>query len=222
MNNLKERIEGNKIIIALDGLSKSEALEIATLLKGKVWGFKVNDLIFEDSNVISQLKKFGNIFADVKLYDIPNTVGNSVKKISDKGADIITVHASGGIEMMKEAKKRSGGSKIIAVTILTSKKQVKSNDSYIDRLTRDALEAQLDGIVCSGLDLKTIARIPKMKSKLKIVPGIRPHWYGTKDDQKRVVSPREAIDLGADYLVIGRPIIQTPNPLESLEKILDE
>jgi orotidine-5'-phosphate decarboxylase len=180
-------------------------LSIAKILKGLVWGFKVNDLLYENVSIIRELKKYGGVFVDVKLYDIPNTVANSVKRLSKAGADIITVHASGGIEMMKSAKKNSGKSKIIAVTILTSS-SLNSPNQQVVKLAKEAIEAGLDGIVCSGHELKAVNRLSGIKSRLKIVPGIRPKWYKAKDDQKRKMTPNEAIKLGADYLVIGRPI----------------
>jgi len=210
---------GNKIIIALDGISGKKALGIAKILKGMVWGFKVNDLLFEDPKIIGKLKKYGKVFADAKLYDIPNTVANSVAKLSRVGADIITVHASGGIEMMQMAKLNAGRAKIIAVTALTSN-QVNSKD--VIPLARDAIKAKLDGIVCSGQDIQYIKRIPESKSLLKVIPGIRPLWYKNRDDQKRIVTPREAIKLGTDYLVIGRPILKSKNLTESIQKLKAE
>ncbi|MDP3730979.1 MAG: orotidine-5'-phosphate decarboxylase [bacterium] len=194
---------GNKIIIALDGMSEVEALRIAKLLKGKVWGFKINDLLFADPGIIKKLKKFGNVFADAKLYDIPNTVANSVRRLSAVGADMITVHASGGIEMMRAAKENAGHSKILAVTVLTSFKG--SQNKIVLKLAREAEKAGLDGIVCSGHELKYVSKLPL----LKVVPGIRPKGYNRKDDQKRTVTAEEAVKLGADYLVIGRPIINS-------------
>src|SRR3989338_11221623 len=98
----------NRIIIALDKISIKESLKIARDVTGLVWGFKINDLLFEDMKIIPWLKKFGRVFADVKLYDIPNTVSNSVKKLSAQGANIITVHTSGGVEMMRAAKQNAG------------------------------------------------------------------------------------------------------------------
>lgn len=206
----------NKIIIALDGMSSAEALRFAKKLKGSVWGFKVNDLLFSDSNIIRKLKNFGKVFADAKLYDIPNTVANSVKKLRDAGADIITVHASGGVEMMKFAKKNVGKSKIIAVTVLTSQNK---NSKEVAKLTQDAIKAGVDGIVCSGTDLEIIKNISGSVKLLKIVPGIRPIWYKSKDDQKRKVTPVEAIKLGADYLVIGRPITFAKDPVKAVLKL---
>ncbi len=203
----------HRIIVALDGIPEREALRVAKMLKGQVWGFKVNDLLFGNIAIIRQLKNFGGVFADAKLYDILNTVANGVNKLSRAGADLITVHASGGIEMMKAAKQSAGKSKILAVTILTS---MKTNSKEVLRLTRDALKANVDGVVCSGHNLLLIRRIIGSKSLLKVVPGIRPKWYKNKDDQKQTILPEKAIQWGADYLVIGRPILNSKDPLQAL------
>ncbi|MFH0755249.1 MAG: orotidine-5'-phosphate decarboxylase [bacterium] len=206
----------NKIIIALDGITEKKALQIAKLLKEYVWGFKINDLLFENIKIIQKLKKFGKVFADAKLYDIPNTVSNSVKRLSKAGADIITVHASGGIEMMKSAKQNAGQSKIIAVTVLTS---FKKNSKKVISLVKNSIEANVDGVVCSGHDLSAIRHIPNSQSLLKIVPGIRPIWYKKKDDQKQIITPDESFKLGADYLVIGRPILDAKDIVKALLNI---
>lgn len=208
----------NKIIIALDGITIKEALKIARKLKDSVWGFKVGDLLYDDSSIIFKLKKFGHVFADVKLHDIPNTVGNSVHRLSRAGADIITVHASGGIDMMRAAQRNAGKSKIIAVTILTSQKE-KNTTKKVLKLAQNARKAGLWGIVCSGQELKALNRVPGIKKMIKVVPGVRPVWYTKKDDQKRKITPSEAIKFGADYLVIGRPITGAKNPLKALGKL---
>lgn len=207
-----------KIIIALNGIPPRRALATARKLKGSVWGFKVGDLLYEDRSIIFKLKKFGSVFADVKLHDIPNTVGNGVRRLSRAGVDIITVHASGGIEMMRAAKQNAGKSKIIAVTVLTSQKEKNINKKVL-KLAQDARKAGLWGIVCSGHELKTLNRAAGIKNMAKIVPGVRPAWYKKKDDQKRKVTPREAINLGADFLVIGRPITGSRDPLLALKKL---
>lgn len=210
-------MNNKKVIVALDGITQEKALKIAKSLSGLVWGFKINDLLYENISIIRKLKKYGNVFADAKFHDIPNTVANSVRKLSDQGVDIITVHASGGIEMMKAAKKNSGKSKIIAVTVLTSSKL--NFPTEVLRLTKKTIEAGLYGIVCSGHELKSIVRIEGIKGHLKIVPGIRPSWYKEKDDQVRKMTPDEAIRLGADYLVIGRPLTKSKNILKTLQNI---
>lgn len=210
-------MNSKKIIVALDGMNARQVLSIARTLENKVWGFKVNDLIFDDPNIIKKLKVFGNVFADVKLYDIPNTVANSVKKLVSQGSDIITVHSSGGIEMMKSAKLNSGKTKIIAVTVLTSK--ILKNKQEVSSLVKDAIKAKVDGVVCSGHELRQIKGLQGSKKMIKVVPGIRPTWYKQKDDQKRKMTPETAIELGADFLVIGRPITQYKNKKDILKAV---
>ena len=204
------------IIIALDGISRKEALAIANTLKGLVWGFKINDLLFDDIEIIKKLKKFGRVFADAKLHDIPNTVANGVTRLSKAGADIITVHASGGIEMMKAANKVAGPSKIMAVTVLTSRKGNMRN--AVLKLAQEAQSAHLNGIICSARELKYLSHV----KLLKIVPGIRPTWYTSRDDQDRTGTPKEAILAGADLLIIGRPITKAKDPMKAIKKIIAE
>ena len=206
----------NKIIVAIDGISEKEALRMARILRGYVWGFKINDLLFENEKIISKLKKFGNVFADAKLHDIPNTVANSVRRLSRAGADMITVHASGGMGMMKAAKRNAGQSKILAVTVLTSR---EADFRKAVKLAHESIKANVDGIVCSGSDLLAIRKIPRSKFLLKIVPGVRPSWYKKKDDQKRIITPEKALESGADYLVIGRPILNAKDPIKAIMDI---
>ncbi len=207
--NIKNAM-AHRIIVALDGISEKKALSVAKKLRGLVWGFKVNDLLFGSPGIIKKLKKYGKVFADAKLYDIPNTVSNSVKRLSTLGADIITVHASGGVEMMRAAKKAAGKSKIIAVTILTSHKE----RTGFNKLLKDAQTAGVDGIICSAYELKFVKG-----NLLKIVPGIRPGWYKKKDDQKVTITPKEAIRLRADYIIIGRPILDARDPVKAFMAI---
>lgn len=211
-------IESSHIIVALDGMTSKKALQIAKKLHGHVWGFKINDLLFEDPAIIRALKKYGKVFADAKLHDIPNTVANSARRLAELGADIITVHASGGKEMMRAARHAVGKSKIIAVTILTSQKNASRRK--VLTLARDAVAARLDGIVCSGHEITAVKKIKGIGKRVIIVPGIRPSWYKKKDDQNRTITPERAISLGADYIVIGRPITESRDPLRALKSII--
>lgn len=211
----------SRIVVALDGVTLRGALDIASRLKNKIWGFKINDLLFEP-NSIPKLKKFGRVFADAKLYDIPSTVARSVARLERAGADLITVHASGGVEMMKAALRQAQGTpkhkrtKILGVTVLTSKSSVNKKEFL--KLAANIKKAGLDGVVCSAHELKYLR-----KSKLlKIVPGIRPKWYDKSDDQSRKATPQEALKLGADLLVIGRPIVRSKEPAKAVNKILEE
>ncbi len=216
----KYKFDSNRIIVSLDGMSVNKSLNIARILKGKVWGFKINDLLYEDLDVIKEFKKYGKIFVDVKLYDIPNTVSNTINRLSKLHIDIITIHSSGGIKMMKAAKSASKKSKIVAVTVLTSK-ELKYKNEVID-LVKDAIKSKVDGIVLSGHELHSIKDIKGSNKLIKIVPGIRPKSYQVKDDQNRVMSPFEAFKFGADYIVIGRPITQSKNILKTLNDICRE
>ena len=210
-------MDHKKIIIALDGISPVRALQIAKNLCGHVWGFKVNDLLFDDPAIIRSLKKYGNVFVDAKLHDIPNTVAHSTRRLAKLGANIITVHASGGKEMMRAAKRAGGKSKIVAVTILTSQKI--TSRKKVSGFVRDAIAAGVYGVVCSGHEIKTLKKIKGIGERIIIVPGVRPPWYTKKDDQKRTMTPKKAISLGADYIVIGRPITKARDPLIAVRSL---
>lgn len=214
------------LIIPLDGMKVASALTLAKQLSGSVWGFKVNDLLIECGvDIVTQLKRFGNVFADPKLHDIPNTVANGVRRLADAGADLITVHASGGEAMMEAACTAAGASKILAVTVLTSLRVDEAWYIYGQRpaamVRQFALQAQhagVHGIVCSPQELHT--KLPK--GLVKVVPGIRPAWYARDDDQSRTATPAAAIKAGADLLVIGRPITRADDPRRAVAQTHEE
>ena len=207
-------------------MSEREALALAERLSGSVWGFKTNDLLIECGvSIVTKLKKFGNVFADPKLHDIPNTVANGVTRLVDAGADLISVHASGGIEMMEAAADASGQSRILAISVLTSLDEDNAHlifgnpiKAKVLQFARDADFAGIPGLVCSPKELQ----IPGLPDLFKVVPGIRPEWYSKGDDQKRVATPASATSDGADLLVIGRPITGADDPAEAVEKTNQE
>ncbi len=217
------------IIAALDDMDCNQALLLARKIGQKVFALKVNDLFFEvGTQIIDELAGYGWVFIDGKFHDIPNTVINTAKKLSKasgQGAlSVVTVHASGGKTMM-EAAVRELGSRVAAVTVLTSLSDGECRFIYGDSATKTvfafaqmAAAAGCTYIVCSGHELAMLKGLPLKK----IVPGIRPEWYPTKGDQKRVMTPREAMDAGADYLVMGSAIRKSPDPLEAVEKTLAE
>ena len=206
------------IIVALDNMSYSKAMDMARLLDGRVWGFKLSSLIVEHgTSILPPMRECGRIFADLKFHDIPSIVGNHVA-ILDRKVDLISVHASGGVDMMSTAREAAVKSKIVAVTILTSYGGKVSRDEYIETITKITL-ANINTIVCSGIELKIASVYGHMTT---IVPGIRPLWYEKQDDQKRTMTPGEAMRCGADLLVIGRPITQSSDPLVALELIEKE
>lgn len=208
-----------EIIVALDGMTIERATHLADQLRGMVWGFKANDLMDGyGATAVEALSKYGPVMADAKCHDIPNTVRNRVRRLVDAGAKIITVHASGGSEMVQAAvEEASEDCRIAAVTVLTGISEVDLRIVYqasdrkelYNRLTLTALRGRANTIVC-GADFTT--DIPVRK----IVPGIRP--AGTsKDDQKVTVSLISQLDC--EFVVIGRPITQAEDPIAAVEDI---
>ena len=219
----------SKIIVALDGISESVALEFAQLLSGEVWGFKVNDLLVQHGvEIIKKLKPYGKVFADPKVHDIPKTIANSVKHFAEAGADLITVHGSAGREGLKAAAKNRGHSSILAITALTSLTERDTDEIYglspqavVEKFARIAVECDLQGVVCSPQELQYLS---SYSSLIKVTPGVRPSdysssGYGVKDDQSRVATPESAVSQGASLLVIGRPIMESSHPLEKVRHI---
>jgi orotidine-5'-phosphate decarboxylase len=220
-----------RIIVALDDLSVDDALLLAKKLSDEDVVFKVNDLLDDRGpEIIAALGEYGGVMADPKLHDIPNTVKNRIKKYIIHGPDFITVHASGGVPMMKAAVENRGDSGILAVTVLTSlnEDECKSifGGSVKDKVlqhVRNAVLACAQGIVCSPKELEFLSETDEFKNLIKVTPGIRPRWSLTpNDDQSRVMTPYNAARKGADYIVIGRPIVQAKDPLEAVKKTKDE
>lgn len=214
-----------KIIVALDDLSREDALLLADKLSTENVIFKANDLLDDGgADIIMSLKNKGGVMADPKLHDIPNTVKNRVKKYAATNPDFITVHASGGIAMMRAAVENCGDSKILAVTVLTSlnEKECTINlggpiKAKVLQYARNAALAGVHGIVCSPKELEFLSQFPELKTLIKVTPGIRPGWHlDPKDDQSRVTTPADAIKMGADYIVIGRPIVKAKDPLQAI------
>ena len=223
----------NKIIIPLD-LDHSSAINIAKKLNPDLCRLKVGSQLFTSSGpkIISELNdlKF-DIFLDLKFYDIPNTVYESVKSASDLGVWMVNVHASGGAKMLESAKKAiesvNSSTILIAVTILTSfSKENMENlgisdlDKHILNLGKLAYDCGLDGVVCASTDTQSIKK-NFGKNFLAVTPGIRPAW-SSLDDQRRVSTPAEALRNGSDFLVIGRPITGSKDPIKALERIYKE
>ena len=223
----------NKIIIPLD-LDHSSAINIAKKLNPDLCRLKVGSQLFTSSGpkIISELNdlKF-DIFLDLKFYDIPNTVYESVKSALDMGVWMVNVHASGGAKMLESAKKAiesaNSSTILIAVTILTSfSKENMANlgisdlDKHILNLGKLAYDCGLDGVVCASTDTQSIKK-NFGKNFLAVTPGIRPAW-SSLDDQSRVSTPAEALRNGSDFLVIGRPITGSKDPIKALERIYKE
>ncbi len=217
------------LIIALDKITVDRALEIAEQLSGKVWGFKVNDLLVKEGpSIIKKLKPYGRVFADPKLHDIPNTVANSVSVLESAGADLITVHSSGGPSMLEAAAKSCGQSKILAVTVLTSLSPKECQSVYLKKpallvpdFVKLAKDSGVAGVVCSPKEIESVRSLVP-EDFIVLTPGIRPAWYQKTDDQSRTSTPSVALEAGSNLLVIGRPVCEDNNPLAAVKKIEKE
>ena len=219
-----------KIIIALDSNNINEILEIVKNLKDDAFAFKIGYEFFLNFGIsgYSTIKKENvNIFLDLKLHDIPNTVAKGIKAITKLDPYFTTIHLSGGDDMQKISSYFKSNTKILGVSILTSldshqtKKYYYNNNinEIVSNFAKNALINKLDGIVCSPQEINIIKKITQNKL-LIVTPGIRPINYNdSKDDQKRIMSPKDAINAGANYLVMGRPITKSSNPLKSLQSI---
>jgi orotidine-5'-phosphate decarboxylase len=209
------------IFVALDTPDLERAKAIATRVRNHVGGLKLG-LEFFAANGRSGVKEMAHlglpVFLDLKLHDIPNTVAKAVQSLRDLEPAVLTVHAVGGRAMMEDAKAAApSGTKVVGVTVLTS---LDGDDlasiglggdphAQVERLTALAREAGLDGVVCSGAEVKAAKKL--WPGGFFVVPGVRPR-DGHAGDQKRVVTPRQAYDDGASILVIGRPITGAEDP----------
>ena len=216
------------IYVAIDTPDMDRARAIATAVKRHAGGLKLGLEFFchNGRHGVMELAEMGlPIFLDLKLHDIPNTVAKSIQALAPITPAVLTVHAAGGRAMLEDAKAAApAGTKVVAVTVLTSLDGddlasigVKAdNHSQVERLAALAKEAGLDGIVCSGNEVAAVRK--KWKDGFFVVPGIRPA-NAHLGDQKRVMTPRGAIDAGASILVIGRPVTGAPDPAIALREI---
>ena len=181
--------------------------------------------------IVSYLKDLGHsVFLDLKLHDIPNTVKSAMKVLSHLGVDMTNVHAAGGVEMMKAAREGLGKeAKLIAVTQLTSTSEEQMRDfqniqtslqESVIHYAKKTAEAGLDGVVCSAQEVKLIKEATS-KDFICLTPGIRPAGASV-GDQKRVMTPADAYQIGSDYIVVGRPITQATDPVAAYHAIKDE
>lgn len=216
------------IFVALDTTDLDGARELATKVRHHVGGLKLG-LEFFCAHGLSGVREIASIglpiFLDLKLHDIPNTVAKAVRALSPIEPAILTVHAAGGRAMMEEAKAAAPkGTRVVAVSVLTSLDEDDlaatgvggSPHDQVVRLTTLAREASLDGAVCSGQEVRAARKA--WPQGFFVVPGIRPA-NSVVGDQKRVMTPRDALDHGASILVIGRPITQARNPDEAARAI---
>ena len=221
-----------RIIVALDYDNSNSALALADQLNPNQCRLKVGKELFVAAGpqLVKSLSDRGfDVFLDLKFHDIPNTVAKAVSAAADLGVWMTNVHASGGVRMMtaaREALKNHGGDMLlIAVTVLTSMDDSDLQKVGVNAVAKDQVLALanltkhvgLDGVVCSAHEATHLKQQLGQDFKL-ITPGIR-LTDSVLDDQRRIVSPAQAIDQGSDYLVIGRPITQAENPMQMLQNI---
>ena len=220
----------SKIIVALDFASSSRAVSFIDSLDPKLCRLKIGKELFTAAGpglVETMIRKEFDVFLDLKFHDIPNTVANAVRVAADLGVWMLNVHTSGGSTMMKAAKDAllsCGGRKpiLIGVTVLTSistseLEEIGINDDlrdHVANLARLAYDSGLDGVVCSAEEARLL-RDSLPPDFILVTPGIRRH-QDAKGDQKRVITPSEAIRNGSDYLVVGRPITKAASPSAAL------
>lgn len=225
----------NKIIVALDVSDFQQAEGLVKALSSEISVFKIGMELFtrQGPRVVEMVHAHkAKVFLDLKFHDIPNTVFGAVKSALELGVFMCNVHALGGREMMckaLEAKQQARSQALlVAVTVLTSMNSDMLREvgvevslpQEVERLALLTKQAGLSGVVCSGHELLKIQEVCG-KDFVTVVPGIRPSWVEAHD-QKRVLTPREAFQMGAHYIVIGRPITHASSPLEAAKRIIQE
>jgi orotidine-5'-phosphate decarboxylase len=231
----------DKLIVALDVDTADRGLELFDALRDSVGMFKIGMQLFTAAGpdlVRTIVSRGGRVFLDLKYHDIPNTVAMAGIEATRLGVSIFNVHASGGNEMMKrtaeavaETAQRENLTrpKVIGVTVLTSVDQqtlreigiAEGGESVVGRLASLARESGLDGVVASAQEIKTIRETVLNHDFLIVTPGMR-SANAISDDQRRTMSAGDAVKAGADYVVVGRPILATPDPIAAARQIVDE
>jgi orotidine-5'-phosphate decarboxylase len=236
-----EQAAKNKLIVALDVETAREALNLFAALKDVAGMFKIGSQLFTSAGpglVREIVADGGRVFLDLKFHDIPNTVAAAGVEAARLGVSIFDVHACGGSEMMRrtaeavaETSAREGITRplIISITVLTSMDDStlaeagfsSSTTEQVGRMARLADAAGLDGIVASPQEVKLVRETVERQDFVIVAPGVRPIG-GAMDDQRRVMTPAEAVRAGADYLVVGRPILKASDPALAANQIIEE
>jgi len=223
----------SEVVLALDVEDLASADRMLELLGSKLKFVKIGPRLFYlgGKNFVMSLKDRWNVLVDIKLHDIPNTVGGAVSALAETGVFGLTLHVAGGEKMLREAVKRRDETnpkmKLFGVTVLTSIDDAEwktfapglTLEEAIRARTMLAEKSGIDGIVCSPKDLTTVKEVSG--KLLTLVPGVRPRG-SSSDDQARIMTPAEAKKRGADFIVVGRPVLAAPDPLEALINIMKE
>lgn len=226
------KLSDSKIVVALDYADAQSALSLVNQLDPTLCKLKVGKELFTSAGplLVEQLvAKDFKVFLDLKFHDIPNTVAKACEAASNLGVWMLNVHASGGSAMMESAlegiSKSTHSPYLIAVTVLTSMSQANldelgvrnSIEGQVEKLASLTEQSGLHGVVCSAMEAERLRAVVK-SDFLLVTPGIRPA-NASADDQTRIMTPNKALSMGADYLVIGRPITQAEDPLAALHAI---
>lgn len=221
------------LIVALDNSQIDESEELARALAGSVSAFKVGLTLFTAAGpeAVRCIGRYGPVFCDLKLHDIPHQVGLAARELANLGVWMFTVHASGGAAMVESAVQGAGsgdsGPIVAAVTLLTSLDRAdlvrmgidRSLSEQVGRLARVATGAGAGALVCSAQETAQL-RAQLGEGPLLVTPGIRPSG-SAEGDQVRVMTPARAVEAGASYVVVGRPITAAPNPVEAAKSIAE-
>ena len=224
-------MKSKKIIVALDSKNLNHIIKLVNILKKDVYAFKLGYQFFFNFGLEGYKKIYSicpKIFLDLKLHDIPNTVQKGLDALVKMKPLFTTIHISGGDKMMLISGSNKRSTKILGVSILTSMDSNQTKKYYnqknisilVKKFTKAAKVNKLDGVVCSPKEIKYIRKVVG-KDFIIVTPGIRLDKKIKSDDQKRVETPKKALELGANYLVIGRPITQSKDPLRVLKEIND-
>ena len=222
-------MNSKKIIVALDSNNLNKIIKLVKILKKEAFAFKIGYEFFYNFGIEGYKKIYSvcpKIFLDLKLHDIPNTVEKGLKALVKMKPLFTTVHICGGDDMMLISRKIKKNTKVLGVSVLTSLDSNQTKKYYnqknisalVKKFTQAAKKNKLDGVVCSPQEIKHI-RKEVGKNFIIVTPGIRISNKLKSDDQKRVETPYKAINLGANYIVIGRPITKSKDPLKSLIEI---
>ncbi len=223
-----------ELIVVLDVDTCDAALDIVDACGERCRRFKIGAQLFTRAGpaaVHSVRERGKNVFLDLKYHDIPNTVGQAARAAADLGVSLITIHASGGARMIEAARDAVAGTstRVLAVTVLTSLTDAMLRDELgiqstargtVLRLAKKAVGHGAHGVVCSPRELEPLRR-ELGAGPVIATPGIRPAW-ASKDDQARIMTPRDAASAGADFIIVGRPILKHAEPAVAVGKILEE
>ena len=231
----------NRLIVALDVETAREALELFVVLRDVAGVFKIGSQLFTAAGptIVREIVGSGGfVFLDLKFHDIPNTVARAGVEAARLGVSLFTLHACGGSEMMRRTaeavmetslRENIARPRLLGITVLTSADDntlaevglTSNTESQVERMARLAARSGLDGVVASPLEVTLVRQAVEKIDFVIVTPGVRPAG-ASADDQRRAMTPAEAIIAGADYLVIGRPILQAPDPVSAARKIIEE